>query len=128
MSKVSLKEFINTCFHIFQQYEYKVVKNSQNDIPWHLEFVKEEKKYVVFCFPEKMNEEKIQQDDIVDFLSRATRDNFRAVVICESCEESEKRIAEDFGYCLLDIEVIQDFYEEMAHALEREYENDFLIP
>lgn len=119
--------FVQTCMHTFQQYEYQVEKVVGKNVPWPFEVKKDDKKYAVYCLDEKATEEVLQQSSILDFISVAAKGNYRPVVICQECSDKDKESAESLGYCLLDMHIVQNFYEEMAHALEKEYGDPFLF-
>lgn len=127
MSNSPLEDLIQICLHTFKQYEYNVKPNSQKEKTWHIEIEKEGKKYLVLCIPEKVNDEIFDQSIFLDFLSETKKANLRPVVVSVGCRDVDKKNAEQLGFCLLDTNVIQNYYEELSHALEKEYGDDFLF-
>lgn len=115
MSSKILRKFINACSLTFKSYEHEVVISKNKANLWHFSTTMNNgKKFMVYCAPQLG-----KVKSIIKIALKKIPPNSRLVVVCESYSESDRSIADEQGFCLIDIETLQKYGTDMIDAKMR---------
>lgn len=117
------RKFITTCTLTFKAFDFDVTMSESKSTLWN--FIafnpNNQKRYAVFCTP---SVSKVK--GLVKVALKKLPADHRLVVVAESTQQEEVVAADEQGFCLVSLNTLNEYGQEMLEIREKESSGNFV--